>query len=209
MIILSLMLLMIIGLPSRCEPYSPLNQDGRGNTDNKQNGSSQTGQNWRAATYRGLTIGKSTRADIYRILGKPKWVSSSTKESKKPGSETQYGYEGSEKIIGKFALIISVNKKGGKIESLRLSPEDLSMEDAIKYFGIDYVETRYAFCGGFEDTDSAPIYESPEGQLLFLEYRRRGIALSVNYQRKVTEILYDKQSPGFPSQKSCRFVRNA
>ena len=26
---------------------------------------------WRAATYRGLTIGKSTRADMLRILGKP------------------------------------------------------------------------------------------------------------------------------------------
>ena len=37
---------------------------------------------WHAATYRGLTIGESTRYDMLRVLGKPQW-------SGPPGDQTE------------------------------------------------------------------------------------------------------------------------
>jgi hypothetical protein len=167
----------------------------------------QVSRDWGNANYRGLIIGKSTRADLRRIFGRLTWAGNPAGQSKKdPDQETWYEYESNEKPLGQHTITVAVSKKSGKIASLWLSPESLSKAEAIKYYGTDYVVTRYTFCEGFEGED-APIYESEDGQLLYLEYRSRGIALKVNYLDKVEEIVYVSKPIGLRSRNNCKWAR--
>ena len=70
----------------------------------------------------------------------------------------------------------------------------LTKEQAIAP-GKSYVVTRYAFdsCG---DEDSEPVYESPNGPLISVKYRARGIAISVGNNDMVTRISYVSEPIG-------------
>ena len=65
-------------------------------------------------------------------------------------------------------------------------PDRLTKDQAISHFGSDYIITRYAFDSCLDEEDSEPIYESTTGPLVTVEYRARGIAISVGYKDLVT-----------------------
>lgn len=159
---------------------------------------------WRAATYRGLTVGQSTREDMLRVFGKPKRsdrAAGQTKIDPKPIIWNEYE-EGGE-FPGKFT--IEVDKSSGIIVGMFLAAEKLSKEEAIKRFGDDYAVTRYDWCEeGFEYEDASPIYESPDGALLFIEYRSRGISISVDEENKATYIYYGSKPHGLASKDDCK-----
>jgi hypothetical protein len=146
---------------------------------------------WRAATFRGLTVGKSTRAGMLRIFGKPKWsgvAAGQVETDPKPVIWNEY--EGVGDFPGKFT--VEVDKSSDVIVGMFLSPENLSKDEAIKRFGDDSITTRYEFdsCLSKCDEEGAPLYESLKGQFMYIEYRMRGIALSVDEMGKVKEIRY-------------------
>lgn len=91
---------------------------------------------------------------------------------------TWYVYRVDGEIAGD--LLVRVNEPEGVIFNAEISPRNLLKEQAIKHFGADYIVTRYDFDTCLGDGESAPMYESPLGNAVYIEYRKRGIALTVD-----------------------------
>jgi len=148
----------------------------------------QTGRQWRPATYRRVTVGKSKLADMLRAWGKPKWSRTSRREADEEAQVTWTNYE----RVGEFpgpTTVVS-DTRTGVVTRINFYPDRLTKEQAIAHFGSDYITTRYAFDSCLDEEDSEPIYESPTGPLVNVEYRARGIAISVGYKDLVTRISY-------------------
>ena len=131
-------------------------------------------------------MGKSTHADMIRVLGEPKSSELFDEDKSKP--EHWYHYDNGGEFGGE--LVFNVDKSTGVILRMILHPKDLSLKEGLKRFGENYLATRYEFCPGFEEQESAPLYENPSGQFRYIEYRQRGIALSIGNKDKVDFILY-------------------
>ncbi len=157
---------------------------------------------WQAATYRGLTVGKSTRADVLRAFGRPlrKDVSVGQTDTDQD-QEIWYIYKDIGELPGELA--VALDKKNGKLISMYLYPEHLLKKDAIKHFGAGYIIKRYDFCPGFENADAAPTYESPNGEIQRIEYRERGIAIYYDSTDEVKDISYISKPIGLTSQSGC------
>lgn len=99
-------------------------------------------------------------------------------------------------------LTVVINKDTGIVLAINLNPDSLSKADAVKYFGPDYILTRYDFDECLGNEESAPMYESPTGSLLEVEYRHRGIAISVDDDRgNVNTISYVSRPIGASSSR--------
>lgn len=149
----------------------------------------RTVSRWRPATFRGLIVGKSSRADMLRVLGQPKWSRAHEDEGDPDAPrEVWNNYERGGEFPGTMSVVLDGRR--GVITRIEFYPEKLTREQAVAHFGPGYVVTRYDFdpCGG--DEESEPIYESPNGALVSVEYRSRGIAISVGYKDLVTRISY-------------------
>lgn len=137
---------------------------------------------------------------MLKILGKPNWSGAPGDQPKDdPNPEIWNEYETGGDFPGKLTVV--VDKRGGIIQRIDLYPQELSEEQAIKHFGEGYVTTRYDFDECLSDGESAPMYESPNGQLVTIEYRSRGIAIALNYQGKVNHINYVSKPIGALSSK--------
>lgn len=157
---------------------------------------------WRASTYRGLTVGKSKRADMRRVLGRPQWSGPPGDQlPTDPDPEVWHEYKKGVEFGGKLTVV--VKKRSGIISRIDLYPKELSKEAALKHFGKGYRETKYAFDNCLDDGESAPIYESADGQITYLEYRERGIALALGERERVEHISFVKDPVGSVSSK-CR-----
>lgn len=158
----------------------------------------QSDRRWHPATFRGMTVGKSKRADMLRLLGEPKWSRTTPGEGDEHGT-TWNNYD----RVGEFPgpTNLASDARTGVITRIDFYPQKLSKAEAIKHFGPKYVMTRYAFdpCPGDEDEES--IYESPNGPLVSIEYRVRGIAISVGYKDMVTKISYVSEPIGSAKSK--------
>jgi hypothetical protein len=155
----------------------------------------QSPAHWRPATYRGLTIGKSKRTAMLRILGKPKWSQGpkgDEDEDKESASEVWYHYDQTNGIPGALNILA----ENGTIKRIDLFPKRLSKREAIAELGSGYLTTRYDIdpCPGSEDDET--LYESPNGPISAVEYRARGIAVFVGYNDFVTKISYVNQAIG-------------
>ena len=159
----------------------------------------QKDREWHPGTYSGLTAGKSTRTDVLRVLGKAKRLDTpADQDPKEPDPEVWYVYESGGEFPGELTVVL--DKRSNTMLRIDLHPESLSREDAVKHFGPDYILTRYDFDNCLGNEESAPLYESANGSLLSIEYRHRGIAVSVNDAGKVKTISYVSKPLG--AQKS-------
>lgn len=155
---------------------------------------------WLPATYRGLTMGRSTRADMIRVFGKPKFSEVFVEAGSSP--EDWYHYDDAGEFPGE--VIVNVDKLTGRILRITLQPKSLLSADATRHFGKDYGLKRYEFCPGFEEQESAPLYENAKGQFRYIEYRKRGIALALTPMGEVGSITYGSGPVGVPSSKCKR-----
>jgi hypothetical protein len=149
----------------------------------------QPSRQWRPATFRGITVGKSRLGEMLRAWGKPKWSRSSKQETEEESPQVTWtNYE----RVGEFpgSTTVVSDTRTGVITRINFYPDRLTKDQAIAHFGSDYITTRYAFDSCVDEEDSEPIYESPTGPLLSIEYRARGIAVSVGYKDMVTRISY-------------------
>ena len=163
---------------------------------------SQDNREWRAATYSGLTIGKSNRLDMLRVLGEPKFVEGppgQTAADENP--EAWYVYDRTAEISGE--LIVIVDELTNIVLGIDLHPKNLTKEDVARHFGPDFILTRYAHDSCMGNEESAPVYESPSGPILELEYRHRGIAVSLTEAGKVNTISYVSKPFG-PTESKCK-----
>ena len=163
---------------------------------------------WRAGTYRGLTAGKATRADVQRVLGEPYRVDTPVdQEPNEPNPEVWYMYNGVGEFLGELTVII--DKRTEVMLGIDVSPEQLSKEEALKHFGPDYILTRYNFDQCLGNEESAPLYESANGPLLEVEYRHRGIAISVTQDGRVNTISYVSKPIGTRGSRCKPLNQNA
>lgn len=159
--------------------------------------SKRPNQEWRAASFRGLKIGTSTRADMLRIFGTPKSVEAYDEGALSDG--TQYYYDADNDIPGEICIAIDSNSS--MIRYIELRPNDLSKDQIIKLLGDSYIVTKYDFDDCLGDGESSPLYESPTGSVTRIEYRSRGIAVAVDESNKVQFISYVGEPIGASSSK--------
>ena len=158
---------------------------------------------WCAGTYRGLTVGQSTYADMVRVLGKP-LSSNPEADQDEPKNFIWHDYG---KIKGDLygRLGVVTDKRTDKIVRVSIAPDDMTKEDAIRYFGQDYQVMGYEFCEGFENETAVPVYENPKAtELRNVEYRVRGISISVGFRDRVNEINFVAEPAGLASKDDCK-----
>ena len=148
---------------------------------------SQTKSSWKPATLRGVTVGQSKLSDVLRSWGKPKWSrTSKPEEDERPVTWTNY------ERAGEFpgATTVVSDTRTQVITRINFYPDRLTKDQAIAHFGRNYVTTRYAFDSCADEEEADAIYESPNGPVVNVEYRSRGIAISIGYKEMVTKISY-------------------
>jgi hypothetical protein len=148
----------------------------------------QAARQWRPATYRGITVGKSKLATMLRSWGQPKWSRNSKPDNEDERQVTWTNYEKAGAFPGPTTVVSDTHT--GVITRINFYPDRLTREQVIAYFGKGYVETRYAFDSCGDEEDAEPIYESANGPLISVEYRARGIAISIGNNDMVTKISY-------------------
>ena len=152
---------------------------------------------WQPATWKSLTAGKSTRADVLKLLGKP-----IRKDFTEPDSpEVWYVYKDVADFPGE--LTVAIDNKTRRVTAMYLSPEPEVKKDVVlKYLGDGWELTRYESCPG-DYIVEGPVYENDRGHVEFIEYRSKGIAVLVGYQDRVNNIEYLDSPPGLSSVKQC------
>jgi hypothetical protein len=148
---------------------------------------------WVPAVYRGLVVGRSTKADVLRVLGKPKSV----------GKEQDTGvptisYAVSHPVQGMLVVYI----RRGLLDSMSLFPQTQpTKDDIIGVLGSDYLVVRYAADDCLGEGGAAPIYEDRNGPIERIEYRSRGLAVSL-HDGEVDAILFVAKPFG-PTRSRC------
>ena len=149
----------------------------------------QHGRQWRPATVRGITVGKSRLGEMLRAWGKPKWSRSSKQATEEESQQVTWtNYERAGEFPGSTTVVSDT--RTGVITRINFYPDRLTKDQAIAHFGSAYVITRYAFDSCLNEEDDERIYESPTGPLVIVEYRARGIAIYLGYKGLVTRISY-------------------
>jgi hypothetical protein len=122
----------------------------------------QDERQWKAGTYRDITIGKSTAKELFQKWGNPKWSGHWEWDNPKNPKFLLYDYDAQEEFIIKIR--VEADTKTDKVASIDIWAEELPLSKAIELFGKDYTETQYKFCD-CDFGDGAPIFESPDGNL--------------------------------------------
>jgi hypothetical protein len=162
----------------------------------------QDGRQWKAGAYRGITVGKSTAVELLQKWGDPRETGNWDWDNPKNPKFLLHHYDAQEAPIG--AIMVEVETKTGKVAAISTSPDELSLSKAIELFGKDYIETRYKECKcavGYE----SPLFESPDGNFIYVEYRSRGIAMLVD-GGVVTSIQFVDKPIGLESSKECEKI---
>ncbi len=148
---------------------------------------------WGTAVYRGLVVGKSSKADALKVLGKPEWTGEES-ETLTP----MMGFTVSEPVAGRLSVLLDHDI----IIEIRLSPKETYTKSSIvKVFGPDYIIVHYSFDECLGEGGSGPIYENPDGDIESLEYRLRGMAMNL-HNDDVEEISWLKGPLG-PTHSQC------
>ena len=142
-------------------------------------------------------MGSSQVADMLRLLGPAKKTEKF--DEGWPNPEVWYHYEGQWDFPGTLRVI--VDEATNTVRAADLLPTDLKLEEAIKHYGPDYIVTRYDFDSCLGNEEAAPLFESPKGNVVYIEYRQRGIAIAVNGQGNVNEIRYVSEPLGAEASK--------
>jgi hypothetical protein len=163
---------------------------------------------WCPGTYRGLTAGQSTFADMVEILGQ-QTSSGPAADQDDPKYYIWHDYgKISNGIIGRLAIV--TDTRTNKIDYISIAPDEMKKQQAIDLFGPDFQETGYTFCRGFDDDTSAPIYEdSNSSEIRYVEYRSRGIYFPIGFRDVVNEIIFASEPLGLASKKECKAMAKA
>jgi hypothetical protein len=130
-------------------------------------------KSWSAATYHGLVMGKSTRADVYKVLGRPKFV----------GREQDTGipimsYDVADPLPGELEVYITK----GILEGMTLNlNEKVNQKDIIRLYGHNYIVVHYAMDSCIDYGGAGPIYQNPSGPIKTMQYRERGLVADFVY----------------------------
>lgn len=154
---------------------------------------------WKPAAYRGLTVGVSTRADLFRTLGAPNMRS----RDADTGAPILL-YLVDVPIKGWLSVYVAHNV----IEYMALTPsQQLRRDDVVRVFGPDFTLATYAVENCLAKNGTSPAYESSSGSIQYLEYRSRGVAISL-YDDEPQEIVFTHHGLG-SSHSRCKGSKRA
>jgi len=157
---------------------------------------------WKPGQYKGLIVGKSKYNDIVRIMGKPISIGPMVERdesSKDPSLYIQYGNIG--EFDGELAFVIG--EKSRILFAIINYPSNLSLTSAIAHYGDNYRKRQLAFCP-WDEWTSKPYYETPDGNIVRIDYPDLGISISIDEAEKVTHIVYDDADYVLNSIEECQ-----
>lgn len=149
---------------------------------------------FKPATFHGLTIGKVKIADVKRQLGTP------LDEYEDQRGTIWMHYKDIGPVPGKVE--IPADKKTQLVWYVTVYPDNLSLDAAKELFGGSYRVIRYNFDSCLDNGGEAPIYESPNGSLEYVIYPALGIAIYPELGR-ARDITYGSKPPG-AKQSQCK-----
>jgi len=144
-----------------------------------------------------LVVGKSSLKDVLRKMGKPDYLGAAA-EAIDP-TEQVAEFPITRPVTGRARFYCRGRK--AVLIGIVIEPENLSKTEALKLFGNDFLITRYGVDDCLSKGGSAPLYEDPHGEILRLEYRRRGFALDLK-GADVRAIIYT-DGPFGPKESRC------
>jgi hypothetical protein len=123
-------------------------------------------------------MGKSTRAEVIKALGKPIW------NGKEEGTGVpMMSYEVNDPLPG--TLFVYTTK--GILEEMKLSlKKKINQNDIIHLFGSNYIFVRYDTDECLGDAESVPIYQSTNGPIKTMQYRSLGVVADYDYNEDDT-----------------------
>lgn len=156
------------------------------------------GQNrkWRTGIYQGLIVGKSKRADVLRIFGKPH--SKDYLEATEDGLAYDYPVYMYKDVFG-FEGTTNIVIYRGKVERIFLNPpyeKPILREKAVKMYGKDFIERA----NGLRLCPTANELRNyhPENHRRYpyaLVYPDRGLVINIWENDRVTDIAFLKKCP--------------
>ena len=138
---------------------------------------------WSPGVYRGLVMGKNSRADALKVLGTPVWTG-----KEEASGMPMMNFNVSEPVAGRLSVLLDHDI----VTEIRLAPkESYTKSDIIKLLGPGYSTAHYASAGCLSrDGMGGPLYEDARGDFEFVEYRGRGIAVDIQKDGTVGEISF-------------------
>ena len=155
-------------------------------------------QKWQAPIYKGLAVGKSKRADVERVFGKPIWVGSPEDEYDNPIKDLiLYEYENVGGFRGRTSVIMKA--RTGVITEIFLYPHyenPLTLEQAIQIYGNEYIE-RESDLGPCPTAREIKKFQHPKERKypIFLVYPHKGLYISIVRDGTVQEIGFIARCP--------------
>ena len=145
---------------------------------------------WVVPTYQGLALGKSKKADVLRLFGKPSAIVHPEDEYDNPvRSLISFYYYNVGGLQGNTEITMRI--KTGVVTTIILYPDDLTFENVIERFGTNYIERDMNLgpCPtAREKKASRPSRE--KNYPLFLVYPQKGLYVFVGEENKVRAIVY-------------------
>jgi hypothetical protein len=191
---------LMLGLTAMCGPTPETqHQTSPAVASQEKPAAKQKRKKWQPATWRGLTVGTSTRDDVLKLLGKP------IREDFADDNEADqvwFIYND----VGDFPgqLEAHLDKQSGRLVAMSLGmTQDIQKETILDLLGKDYELVRYDACPDDPEAEAGPFYESPNGAALYFEYRSLGIAIHVDSKGYVYGIEYLQKPPGLSSRDEC------
>lgn len=170
----------------------------------------QTTSTWRPATYLGIELGTSGIDELIKELGSPSAMSDLNSVGN--DRDLRYVFDRAE-FPSSGQLAVWVDKRTKVIHTMEFAVESLKRKDLNSLFGSQFQITKYAPDSCVKTNfDASAIYESNEGELSYIEYRSKGIAVVVDEsvgpsrnlgEDRVTLILYLSKPLG-PATSQCR-----
>jgi hypothetical protein len=162
--------------------------------------SAQSKSSLRAAskTYRGVTLGITTRQEVLRLFGKP------STEYKMPLEKDRVEFR---YLAPAGEPSLTLYLKNNVVDELEEYPASLTPEKAIEKFGPDFQRHRYSFDDCLSDGEGAPLFRDPKGQFEFIEYRHRNLYLQLRQYRNLVESIVLSSIPPGSLRSQCPVAR--
>lgn len=155
---------------------------------------------WGPAIFEGIRVGEDDRSVAIKILGKPFGSGPpEDQDPEKPEIWDEFRINGD---VHDRVTVMSLEKTG-RIIMIISHPKELTIDKAKAIFGQDYEINRYSIVPCEDDPSDGPLQLSTDGEFKFVEYREKGIAITLDYSGKLVQDIEYRSEPIGASKAHC------